>query len=47
MSCLRAIAGGDTRLNQIAQRVGKSRSEEARPFLEILEEMGWWSGATR
>jgi AAA+ ATPase superfamily predicted ATPase len=40
MSCLRAIAGGDTRLNQIAQRIGKTRSEEARPFLEILEEMG-------
>jgi AAA+ ATPase superfamily predicted ATPase len=40
MSCLRAIAAGDTRLNQIAQRVGKTRSEEARPFLEILEEMG-------
>jgi uncharacterized protein len=40
MSCLRAIAGGDTRLNRIAQRVGKARSEEARPFLEILEEMG-------
>ena len=40
MSCLRAIAGGDTRLNQIAQRIGKGRSEEARPFLETLEEMG-------
>jgi AAA+ ATPase superfamily predicted ATPase len=40
MSCLRAIAAGDTRLNEIAQRVGKTRSEEARPFLEILEEMG-------
>lgn len=40
MSCLRAIAAGTTRLNEIAQRVGKSRSEEARPFLETLEEMG-------
>ncbi len=40
MSCLRAIAGGDTRLNQIAQRLGKQRAEEARPFLELLEEMG-------
>lgn len=40
MSCLRAIAGGATRLNQIAQRAGKPRSEEARPFLETLEEMG-------
>lgn len=39
MSCLRAIAGGVTRLNEIAQRVGKNRSEEARPFLETLEEM--------
>lgn len=40
MSCLRAIAGGATRLNEIAQRAGKTRSEEARPFLETLEEMG-------
>jgi uncharacterized protein len=40
MSCLRAIAGGATRLNEIAQRIGKNRSEEARPFLETLEEMG-------
>lgn len=40
MSCLRAIAGGTTRLNEIAQRIGKSRAEEARPFLEMLEEMG-------
>ena len=40
MSCLRAIAGGATRLNEIAQRAGKARSEEARPFLETLEEMG-------
>ena len=40
MSCLRAIAGGVTRLNQIAQRIGRSRSEEARPFLQGLEEMG-------
>lgn len=39
MSCLRAIAGGATRLNEIAQRVGKTRSEEARPFLETLEQM--------
>lgn len=40
MSCLRALAGGVTRLNEIAQRIGKGRSEEARPFLETLEEMG-------
>lgn len=40
MSVLRAIAGGTTRLNDIAQRIGKSRSEEARPFLQALEEMG-------
>lgn len=40
MSCLRAIAAGVTRLNQIAQRIGRARSEEARPFLETLEEMG-------
>jgi AAA+ ATPase superfamily predicted ATPase len=40
MSCLRAIAAGVTRLNEIAQRVGRARSEEARPFLETLEEMG-------
>ncbi len=40
MSCLRAIAGGATRLNEIAQRIGRSRSEEARPFLETLEQMG-------
>lgn len=39
MSCLRAIAGGTTRLNEIAQRIGRGRSEEARPFLETLEEM--------
>lgn len=39
MSCLRAIAGGATRLNEIAQRIGRARSEEARPFLEALEEM--------
>jgi AAA+ ATPase superfamily predicted ATPase len=39
MSCLRAIAGGATRLNEIAQRVGRARAEEARPFLETLEEM--------
>lgn len=40
MSCLRAIAGGATRLNEIAKRIGRARSEEARPFLETLEEMG-------
>ncbi len=40
MSCLRAIAAGVTRLNEIAQRIGRSRSEEARPFLQTLEEMG-------
>ncbi len=40
MSCLRAIAGGVTRLNEIAQRTGRARSEEIRPFLETLEEMG-------
>ena len=40
MSCLRAISAGVTRLNAIAQRIGKRRSEEARPFLETLEEMG-------
>ncbi len=40
MSCLRAISAGVTRLNEIAQRIGKRRSEEARPFLETLEEMG-------
>ena len=39
MSCLRAIAGGDTRLNEIAQRVGRSASD-VRAFLEVLEEMG-------
>jgi hypothetical protein len=40
MSCLRAISAGVTRLNEIAQRIGKRRSEEARPFLETLEDMG-------
>jgi len=40
MSCLRSIAGGTTRLNEIAQRIGKTRGEEARPFLAVLEEMG-------
>jgi AAA+ ATPase superfamily predicted ATPase len=40
MSCLRAISAGVTRLNEIAQRIGKHRSEEARPFLQTLEEMG-------
>lgn len=39
MSCLRAIAGGDTRLNEIAQRVGGS-AQHTRSFLEVLEEMG-------
>jgi hypothetical protein len=39
MSCLRAIAGGATRLNEIAQRLGKTRAEDARPFLDMLEEM--------
>jgi uncharacterized protein len=39
MSCLRAIAGGATRLNEIAQRVGRS-APDARGFLEVLEDMG-------
>ncbi|MGE5282499.1 MAG: ATP-binding protein [Chloroflexota bacterium] len=39
MSCLRAIATGATRLNEIAQRVGREKSEEARRYLETLEEM--------
>jgi uncharacterized protein len=39
MSCLRAIAGGDTRLNEIAQRLGRS-APDTRGFLEVLEEMG-------
>jgi hypothetical protein len=39
VSCLRAIAGGDTRLSEIAQRVGRS-APDARAFLEVLEEMG-------
>ncbi len=39
MSCLRAIASGKTRLNDIAQHIGKRRAEEARPFLAVLEEM--------
>lgn len=39
MSCLRAIAGGDTRLNEIAQRVGRS-APDTRGFLETLEDMG-------
>lgn len=38
MSCLRAIAGGDTRLNEIAQRVGRS-APDTRGFLQVLEEM--------
>jgi AAA+ ATPase superfamily predicted ATPase len=40
MSCLRAIAAGITSLNEIAMRVGRTRSEEARPFLATLEELG-------
>lgn len=40
MSCLRAISSGVTRLNEIAQRIGRQRSEEVRPYLETLEEMG-------
>jgi uncharacterized protein len=40
MSCMRAISAGVTRLNEIAQRIGRRRSEEARPFLGALEEMG-------
>jgi hypothetical protein len=32
ISCLRAIAAGTTRLNAIAQRIGRARSEEARHF---------------
>lgn len=39
MSCLRAIADGKTRLNEIALHIGKGRAEEARPFLGTLEEM--------
>lgn len=39
MSCLRAIAGGATRLSEIAQRIGREKSEEARRYLETLEEM--------
>jgi AAA+ ATPase superfamily predicted ATPase len=39
MSCLRAIAGGATRLNEIAQRAGRS-APDARGFLEVLEDMG-------
>ena len=38
MSILRAIAAGRTRLNDIAQHVGKPHTE-ARSFLEVLEEM--------
>lgn len=40
MSCLRAIANGTTRLNEIAQRIGRTRSAAARSFLETLERMG-------
>jgi AAA+ ATPase superfamily predicted ATPase len=39
ISCLRAIAGGVTRLNEIASRIARS-SQEARAFLGVLEEMG-------
>jgi len=39
MSCLRAIATGATRLNEIGQRIGREKSEEARRYLETLEEM--------
>ncbi|HEX6601020.1 MAG TPA: ATP-binding protein [Solirubrobacterales bacterium] len=39
MSCLRAIAGGATRLNEVAQRAGRS-APDTRAFLEVLEEMG-------
>jgi AAA+ ATPase superfamily predicted ATPase len=39
MSALRAIAGGATRLGEIANRLGR-KPEEARAFLETLEEMG-------
>lgn len=39
MSALRAIAAGKTRLHEIAQHLGRSGGEEARPFLEILEQM--------
>lgn len=38
MSALRAIATGATRLGEIASRIGR-RPEEARTFLETLEEM--------
>ena len=39
LSCLRAIATGATRLNEIGQRIGREKSEEARRYLETLEEM--------
>jgi AAA+ ATPase superfamily predicted ATPase len=39
MSCLRAIAGGATKLNEIGQRIGRPKSAEARRYLETLEEM--------
>lgn len=38
MSALRGIANGQTRLSEIAARMGK-RPDEARSFLETLEEM--------
>jgi AAA+ ATPase superfamily predicted ATPase len=38
MSALRAVAGGHTRYGEIAARMGK-KPDEARPFLEALEEM--------
>ncbi|HVW45683.1 MAG TPA: ATP-binding protein [Solirubrobacterales bacterium] len=39
LSALRAVAGGATRLNEIAQRLGRS-DPDTRGFLEVLEEMG-------
>ncbi len=39
MSALRGIAAGKTRLIEIAQHLGKGAGEEARPFLDVLEQM--------
>lgn len=39
ISVLRAIAAGKTRLQEIAAHLGRNRGEEARPFLEVLEQM--------
>jgi len=39
MSALRAVAGGATRLSEIAQRLDRS-GPDTRGFLEVLEEMG-------